>query len=1005
MLLSLLAMKLHRRRADASRKPLARTRSTKKRAATIPRDLADQTGRYEQLFENANDGIFILSRDGHFVAVNDAYAEIVGLPKHELVGKTTEVLLPGKFEQSLARIERIIREGKLGPYELEIDTPTGKRAISLNGFALHEAGVPVGIMNIARDVTARRQAERALERESSFVRLLKDVAAAANQAGTATEALQMALEKVCGLTRWPVGHVYACDPETRALEPLRIWHLVEPERFEGFRRATETDPMAARGRVASRALAGVRPAWVSDLTLEERTPGTRAALAAGLKAGFAFPVLVGPEVVAVLEFYSDTEVEPDPLLIDVVGNIGTQLGRVIERDKAQADLAAARDQALESTQLKSSFLASMSHEIRTPLNGVIGMAGILLDTKLAPEQREYAETIRSCADALLGLINDILDFSKIEAGKLQIEPIPFDLEIAAQEVAELLAPKAAEKGLDLVLRYAPDTPNRLIGDPGRIRQILTNLVNNAIKFTEKGHVFIDVVCDRRDGATAWLRFAVEDSGIGIPPDTRGRIFERFTQADASTTRRYGGTGLGLAISKQLTELMGGSIGLESEPGRGSTFWFLLPLPLDLVQQQAPMVTPPSLADVRVLIVDDNGVNRRVLHELVTRWGMRNGGFASGAEALIALREARASGDPFRIAVVDMNMPEMDGEMFGRAVKADPELRDTVLVLLTSSGENGDARQMAQAGFAAYMTKPVRPSVLMDALATAWFERQIRGEALRVTRRAAPQPAPSDAGGNRASARVRVLVVEDNVVNQKVARLLLEQMGCRIELAANGKEAVEMIRHARYNVVFMDCQMPVMDGYEAAREIRRSEKPGTRVAIVATTAHAMQGDLEKCLAAGMDDYVGKPVRREVLEPALKKWAPQTPTPAPKAAVDPELGKTLEWMREEGGDEFVADLVTGFLQKARCQISDLDGALARGDLEKVKSITHDLRGSGATFGATKLAELVREIESRMSPDAFRAVTLDALRQEFERLEAVLADETAPRGAAASADNRSS
>ncbi|MGH7858110.1 MAG: ATP-binding protein, partial [Candidatus Binatia bacterium] len=366
---------------------------------------------------------------------------------------------------------------------------------------------------------------------------------------------------------------------------------------------------------------------------------------------------------------------------------------------------------------------------------------------LSGEQREYAETVRGSADTLLGLINDILDFSKIEAGRLSVEPIPFDLEVAAEEVVELFAAKAAEKHLNLVLRYAPDTPNRVVGDAGRVRQVLTNLVGNAIKFTEAGYVFVNVECERRDESRAWFRCTVEDTGIGIPAEKLAHIFDRFTQADTSTTRKYGGTGLGLAISKQLVELMGGEIGLRSQAGQGSTFWFMLPLPLDPEREQAPAMVASDLVDVRVLVVDDNVVNRRVLHELVTRWGMRNGGFASGAEALSALRAARAAGDPFRIAIVDLNMPEMDGEMLGRAVKSDPDLQETVLVLLTSSGQRGDAKRMAEAGFAAYLTKPVRPSVLMDALATAWGERNHRREAVLITRHSIaerPRPALAEA---------------------------------------------------------------------------------------------------------------------------------------------------------------------------------------------------------------------------------------------------------------------
>ncbi|TMC54135.1 MAG: response regulator [Chloroflexi bacterium] len=525
----------------------------------------------------------------------------------------------------------------------------------------------------------------------------------------------------------------------------------------------------------------------------------------------------------------------------------------VDKSVLLSDLAQRNQDLQELTRLKSEFLATMSHEIRTPLSGVIGMTGLLLDTTLTPEQREYVETIRTSGDSLLEIINDILDFSRIEAGRVRLESLEFSPRYVVEEAVELFAEMAANKGIELVLDVDSDVPELVIGDPGRLRQALINLIGNGIKFTDAGEVVVRAKRHEAKGPGISVQFEVQDTGVGLTEEESTRVFGVYSQLDSSTTRRHGGTGLGLAIARMLVQLMGGEMGVESEKGKGSRFWFTALFREAAAKARGPRASM-QLTGISVAIIDDNRTNRTILERYVSSWGMRGRSFDSGHEAVREIQRASNGDDPFEVAIVDLMMPGMDGAAVAAALRADSALHDMSVVLLTSAGRS----ETAVPGVDAEMVKPVRPSQLFDVLHTL-----LAGRAHAETETAFHTVAPTGRGA-------RVLVVDDNVANQRVALRMVERLGYRGDVAATGAEAVTMLGKGRYDAVLMDCQMPEMDGYEASRQIRHDERGGRRVPIIAMTADAVSGERERCLAAGMDDYISKPVKLHVVAAVLERW---------------------------------------------------------------------------------------------------------------------------------------
>ncbi len=778
---------------------------------------------YRSIFENAIEGIFQTTPSGSYLNVNPALAKMYGYESPKaLIGGLTAIGAQLYVDPTRrgAFVKIMQESGTVRNFEAEIYRKDGSTMwISENARAVRDdKGEILYFEGMVEDITERKRLETELH---------------------ASE------QNLSGLINNIDDSIWSIDTGYR----LMTFNAIFAQTFE--------EQFGVKVKAGDIIVHHLPPAWrTEDVALYDRA-----------LAGEKFVVERRYQYEEEERYY---EISYNPIRTnDVVSGVAVFSKDITERQRAHIALQAAMVSAESSNRLKSEFLANMSHEIRTPMNGVIGMTDLLLMTDLTHEQREFARTVRISGESLLVVINDILDFSKIEAGKLDLEITDFDLREVIDNTMDLLAAQAHSKGLELAAFIRPEVPLELRGDPGRLRQVVNNLVGNAVKFTASGEVVVTVSRIAETPTHATLNFEVRDTGIGIDEKGQARLFKAFSQADGSTTRKYGGTGLGLAISRKLVNMMNGDIAVKSDMGKGSTFSFSAEF-----EKQAVSFKPVALQDLsglRVLIVDDNATNREILDHHTKMWKMRNAMVGSGEEALKVLRE-EAKNDPFELAILDMQMPEMDGLMLGRAIKADPEIASTRLIMLTSLGNQLDVEEMKKAGIEACVLKPVKQSRLFARISEI-MAGHMPAPRKKTQPIVAPVKAPAAVAPQSGTAKrpVRILLAEDNIINQKVALGLLQNIGYGADVANNGLEVLTAIDLRSYDVILMDCQMPELDGYETTQRIR-VRPDGKELKIIAMTANAMRGESEKCLEAGMDDYLSKPVRLESLRDMLARWMP-------------------------------------------------------------------------------------------------------------------------------------
>jgi PAS domain S-box-containing protein len=936
--------------------------------------LSGSEERIRSIIENTLDPIITIDEKGIIISYNPAAEKLFEYQVDEVLGENISMLMPEPYAtEHNTYIEAYLTTGvsKIIGMTREV---VGVRK-DLSTFPA-ELSVTVGIQEdqqifsgIIRDITERKKWEDYLKDKEKKSRLVNEIFAIANSSNTLDEIFLNTIELIAIYKGWPVGHVYLAVEENDDLylKPSSYWYLESPENFKEFKEITEKSSFKINQGLPGRVLKSKAPAWIDDLFLDDNFPRGKECDNLNLKSGFAFPVLVKNKIYAVMEFFSPTQGHPDSDFLDIMFQIGFHTGVVIERKETEKELRESQRGANAANEAKGQFLANMSHEIRTPMNAIIGMSHLALQTKLDSTQHNYVSKIQTAGNALLGLINDILDFSKIESGKLEMETIDFQLDHVFNSLSTMIHEKANEKGLELLFKPDKTVPKNLMGDPLRLGQVLINLGNNAVKFTEKGEIVASVTTIEKTADQIVLQFSIEDTGIGLSEEQISKLFKSFSQADNSTTRKFGGTGLGLSISKRLVEMMGGKIWVKSEQGKGSSFFFTATFGISKTEEPKTLTPSIDLTNLRILVVDDNETSRHILQEALESFSCDVTIAASGPEGITELEKEAETKKPYNLVLMDWKMPEMDGIKASKLIKANRQLSKTPTIIMVTAYGREEVRKEAQnAGLDGFLIKPVTPSILLDTI-MAFFGKKTSKQAEHDLDQDKKSPTLPIQGA-------KILLVEDNIVNQEIANEILKRSGLVVTIANNGKEAVDKVKESEYDLVLMDLQMPEMNGFEATKIIK-SDPSLKDLPILAMTANVMKHDVKKCMDAGMNGHIAKPIDTKHLFEMLVKWIKpreefaSIPTNFSDEMDDVEIPsfpninvqKGLELIG--GNKTLYRKLLIQFHDLCLISMQEIETALEKNDMNTIGRLMHTIKGAAGSIGATNLASASEKIESQI------------------------------------------